>query len=96
MAKATRLLKTLKMIHHFNILSAILGQPNFCEKRPKVAGWRRVRKVNIHPHYRAKKGKGKMNMPIYDFALIEVTRDMRFSEKVHLNEGHLFRLVLVI
>jgi len=64
-----------------NIL-VILGQPNYCGYDIKHAGLRRVRRVHVHPHYRAKKGKGKMNMPIYDFALIEVTRDMRFSKKM--------------
>ena len=84
------------MIYHFNILLVILGQPNYCGNDIKHAGVRRVRRVHVHPHYHSKKGKGKMNMPIYDFALIEVTRGLRFSKKVHQNEGYLFKLVLVI
>jgi len=65
-----------------NIL-IILGQPNYCEgSKTEIAGYRKVRRVHVHPTYRAKQGKGKENMPIYDFALIEVRRSFKFGEKI--------------
>ena len=61
----------------FQFFSVILGQPNYCESAAGSIEVAKVRKVHVHPTYRAKKGKGKKNMPIFDFALIEVTKDMR-------------------
>ena len=81
-----------------NIISffpAILGQPNYCKNNiPKTVGFRKVRRVHVHPNFRAKKGKGKKNMPIQDFALIEVNREMEFSWRVQQNGGQLFSVVI--
>ena len=85
--------------------SVILGQPNYCGyKKPRLI-MRIAKRVYVHPYYQAKNGKEKENMPIRDFALIEVRKDMIFSKegsgsfrdppkKVQHNGGQLFRLVI--
>ena len=77
-----------------NCFSVILEQPNYCEYPDRRIETRKVRKVHINPHYRPKKGKGKKNMPVFDFALIEVRRDLDLGKKVQQNGWQLFQLVI--
>ena len=91
------------MMYYFLFFSVILGQPNYCGYDKPRFVLRKVRKIHVHPYYQAKKGKRKEDMPIRDFALIEVMKDMKFSKegsfrdppkKVQQNGGQLFRLVI--
>ena len=81
--------------HALNSQALLQLKLNYCDKnKTRIAGLRRAKRVHVHPTYRAKQGKGKENMPIYDFALIEVKKRFTFSEKVKQNRGLLFRVVI--
>ena len=66
-----------------------MGQPNYTDKKFRVPlkHQRRVKKVHVHPNYRRKpatKNTPKEQMPIFDFALIEVKKEIYSSHK-HYN-----------
>ena len=66
-----------------------MGQPNYTDKKFRVPlkHQRRVKKVHVHPNYRRKpatKNTPKEQMPIFDFALIEVNKEIYSSHK-HYN-----------
>ena len=68
---------------NFPFLLVILGQPDFTDKDFRLTPQhsRRVKNVYVHPNYRGQqkfsaKKPNKEQMPIFDFALIEVKRAM--------------------
>ena len=54
-----------------------------------------MKKVHINPYYRAKRDPvtGKKDMPVFDFALIELWKDLKFGEGVQQNRGQIFMVV---
>ena len=74
--------KTRKSAISFPSLLVVLGQPNYCDKNfaTHKKKTRRVKRVQVHPHYRGKpdgiKKPTKKQMPRFDFALIEVQKEM--------------------
>ena len=62
----------------------MLGAPNFCLASTKIppSERRNVKRVVYHPRYHPRKGEFAKDMPIYDFALIEVDKPMSFNEKM--------------
>ena len=71
----------------FSFILVILGQPDYTDKDFRVPPKhsRRVKKVHVHPEYRRKptsfsdKKPKKEQMPVFDFALIEVRKAMMYS-----------------
>ena len=78
--------KTKKSTVTFSFILVILGQPNFDAIQflaPKHT--RRVKNIQVHPKYRGKpdgiKNPTRDQSPIFDFALIEVTKPMFASHQ---------------
>ena len=77
----------------FSFLLVILGQPDYTDKGFRVPPKheRRVEKVHVHPQYRRKptsfsdKKPKKEQMPVFDFALIEVKKAMMYSYTKNYN-----------
>ena len=56
-----------------------MGQPNYCDPNPSFdkSMTRRVKNVKVHPNYRGKDDSDNpWEMPIFDFALLEVSVPM--------------------
>ena len=75
----------------FSFLLVILGQPDYKDFRVPPKHQRRVKKVHVHPEYRRKptsfsdKKPKKEQMPVFDFALIEVKKAMMYSYTKNYN-----------
>ena len=77
----------------FPFLLVILGQPNYNQKGFQLPPEhsRRVKRVHVHPNYRRKPENPdprippKEQMPIYDFALIEVITPIYRSRTLNYN-----------